>query len=279
MSNNATAVARQAEDYYDSPSADEFYRVIWGGEDIHVGIYDPTDRDIAEASRDTVRRMAARLKDLGPETRVLDIGAGYGGSARHLAKAFGCHVTCLNISEIQNDYNRKLNAQAGLDKLITVKHGNFEALPEEDASYDVVWCQDAILHSANREQVCREVARVLKPGGQFIFTDPMAADDCPPGVLDPILKRLNLPSLATPGFYAGEFRKLGFEKIEYEEMTRHLRNHYSNVRKELQRRYDEMERMGFKEYVDAMLTGLGHWVDGGDKGYLSWGIMLIEKPR
>lgn len=280
MSNNqAATVAKQAEDYYDSPSADEFYRVIWGGEDIHVGIYVPEDRDIAEASHETVVRMASKLPGLGPDTKVLDIGAGYGGSARHLAKAYGCHVTCLNISEIQNDYNRKLNKEAGLDNLIDVKYGNFEDLPEEDESYDVVWCQDAILHSANREKVVAEAARVLKPGGLVIFTDPMQADGCPPGVLTPILKRLDLPSLASPGFYRKAFGDLGFKELEFDELTRQLRNHYNNVGVALRARYDEMERRGFKEYVDAMLKGLHHWVDGADKGYLAWGIMLFEKPR
>ena len=280
MSNSsAAAVAKQAETYYDSPSADEFYRVIWGGEDIHVGIYVPEDRDIAEASRETVIRMAKKLPALGPATKVLDIGAGYGGSARFLASTYGCHVTCLNISEIQNDYNRKLTKDAGLDHLIDVKYGNFEDLPEDDESYDVVWCQDAILHSARREQVVAEAARVLKPGGLMIFTDPMQADGTPQDVLQPILKRLDLPSLASPGFYRETFANLGFKELEFDELTRQLRNHYHNVGVALRARYDEMERMGFKDYVDAMLTGLYNWVNGADKGHLAWGIMLFEKPR
>ncbi len=58
-------------------------------------------------------------------------------------------------------------------------HGVFEDIPEPDASVDVVWSQDAILHSDQREKVLPEVFRVLKPGGEFIFTDPMQADDVP----------------------------------------------------------------------------------------------------
>jgi sarcosine/dimethylglycine N-methyltransferase len=47
--------------------------------------------------------------------------------------------------------------------------------------------------------VLGEVNRVLKPmAGRFVFTDPMRADDCPEGVLDPILARIHLlgPRLA-----------------------------------------------------------------------------------
>ena len=49
-----------AEEYYDSGDADKFYFDVWGGEDIHIGLYDGTD-DIKEASRRTVERMASKL--------------------------------------------------------------------------------------------------------------------------------------------------------------------------------------------------------------------------
>src|SRR5690606_39426584 len=67
--------------------------------------------------------------------------------------------------------------------------GVFEDIPENDGSFDVVWSQDAILHSDQRAAVLGEVWRVLKPGGHFIFTDPMQADDVPEGVLDPVYER------------------------------------------------------------------------------------------
>lgn len=268
--------SREAERYYDSDEADEFYREIWGGEDIHIGIYEPIDRPIVEASRATVARMASKLDRLGPDVSVIDIGAGYGGSARYLARQYGCPVTCLNISETQNEYNRRLNAEQGLAEKIRVLHGNFEEIPEPDDSYDVVWCQDSILHSGRRRQVLEEVRRIIKPRGRFVFTDPMQADSCPPDVLAPILERLNLPSLASPGFYRRELEALHFEEQEFEELTQHLRNHYDSVRKELQARYDEMIERGFQEYVDAMLTGLEHWVDGARKGYLVWGIFVFR---
>jgi sarcosine/dimethylglycine N-methyltransferase len=93
------------EAYYDSDDADAFYATIWGGEDLHIGIYDDTT-DIREASAETVDRMAAMLDGLDDHAQVLDIGAGYGGSARRIAKQHGARVRCLNISETQNDTNR-----------------------------------------------------------------------------------------------------------------------------------------------------------------------------
>jgi sarcosine/dimethylglycine N-methyltransferase len=198
----ARRVENIAEAYYDSREADEFYFHIWGGEDIHIGLYDSPDDPIPPASRRTVAAMADEIGlELDDRHRIIDIGAGYGGPARYLAKRFGSHVVCLNISEVENDRNRKANRDQGLEKLVTVRHGSFEDIPEPDGSVDVVWSQDAILHSGNREKVIAEVARSLKRGGEFVFTDPMQADDCPPGVLQPVYDRIHLESLGSVRFY------------------------------------------------------------------------------
>ena len=276
MSRRSQAV-QKAEEYYDSSEADAFYKNVWGGEDIHIGIYNTPDEEIAQASRRTVETMALQIPGLGRKTRVIDLGAGYGGSARHLAGTYGCHVTCLNLSETQNDLNRDKNAETDLDALIDVVHGSFEDIPVEDASVDLVWSQDAILHSGDRPRVLDEISRVLAPGGHVIFTDPMQADDVPDGVLQPILDRIHLTTLGSFAFYRGEFAKRGFSEVQLSPMLNQLRTHYFRVGEDLKRRYDEIVRLSGKTYVDNMLRGLEHWVDGADKGYLAWGILHFKK--
>ena len=221
--------------------------------------------------------MALQIPGLGRKTRIIDLGAGYGGSARHLAGTYGCHVTCLNLSETQNDLNRDKNAETDLDALIDVVHGSFEDIPAEDASVDLVWSQDAILHSGDRPRVLDEISRVLAPGGHVIFTDPMQADDVPDGVLQPILDRIHLTTLGSFAFYRTEFAKRGFSEVQLSPMLSQLRTHYARVGEELKRRYDEIVRLSGKTYVDNMLRGLDHWVDGADKGYLAWGILHFKK--
>ena len=272
MVNKSEAVER-AEAYYDSGEADAFYQAIWGGQDIHIGIYRDDAEPIADASRRTVESMADRLIRSDASTRVLDLGAGYGGSARYLADRFGCKVTCLNLSETQNALNRTLTAEAGLTELVDVVYGDFETIPEPDGSFDIVWSQDAILHSGNRTRVLDEVSRVLVGDGQFTFTDPMQSDTCPDRVLQPILDRIQLSTLASFGFYRTELTARGFEESRTEELTDQLRMHYWRVGKALQDRYDEAVKMSGQTYVDNMIKGLQHWVDGADRGYLAWGIM------
>ncbi|MFP3907942.1 MAG: methyltransferase domain-containing protein [Acidimicrobiales bacterium] len=273
---SSEAVASEAEQYYDSDDADAFYFDVWGGEDIHIGLYDG-DRSIAEASRETVAVMASRIEPLGPETRVLDLGAGYGGSARFLAERYRSPVVCLNISEVQNERNRQFNADRGLDSLVTVQHGSFEDVPADDDSFDVVWSQDAFLHAGDRRRVLDEITRVLRPGGRLVFTDPMQADDCPDGVIQPILDRIHLDSLGSPGFYREELAERGFVEEGFDDLTEQLGTHYATVREVLEARAAAGELRASDDYVERMKTGLGHWVDGAARGYLKWGIFVFRR--
>ncbi|CAI2717046.1 Sarcosine/dimethylglycine N-methyltransferase [Nitrospina watsonii] len=274
---NTTNAVDKAEEYYDSSNADQFYFRIWGGEHIHIGLYNYEEEPIGIAGKRIVDHMSDIL-DLTIFKKVLDLGAGYGGGARYLATHNGCHVTCLNLSETQNNRNREFNKERKLDHLVDVAHGSFEDIPFEANSFDVVWSQDSFLHSADRARVVAEAYRVLKPGGMFIFTDIMKADDCPDDSLGPILARIHLSTLGSFKFYYDEASKAGFRLKRMEDHSHQLTRHYSRVRDETQRQYDEVVEICGKEYIDRMLTGLGHWVDAGNSGRLAWGITCFEKP-
>jgi sarcosine/dimethylglycine N-methyltransferase len=105
---------------------------VWGGEDIHVGVYESSTESIFLASRRTIDRMLERVRPLMTESRVLDLGGGYGGTARLLAQQFGCHVTVVNLSEKENERNRQLCAENGLTELVEVRDGSFQSLPLPD---------------------------------------------------------------------------------------------------------------------------------------------------
>lgn len=268
--------ATNARTYYDGKNADGFYATIWGGEDIHIGIYEHRDESIREASRRTVATMASEI-DVNAHSRVLDLGAGYGGSARYLARTFGCSVTCLNVSTVQNDRNRELTTAQGLDGIIDVVEGNFEELPFAEESFDILWSQDAMLHSGDRARVVAEAARVMKPGSVFIFTDPMQADAAAPEDLQPVLDRINLSSLGSPGFYRAEAARNGLRERSFTDLTAHLVRHYTRVLEELERKESRARDISGDDYVDRMKTGLNHWISAGSTGSLVWGIFVMDK--
>ena len=265
--------------YYDSDSADNFYHTIWGGEDIHVGLYKDDEESIFDASARTVATMIDMVP-LNKDSKVLDVGAGYGGAGRHMAKKIGCQVVCQNLSEAENERNREKNKAQGLDQLVDVVGGNFEELPFEDASFDIVWSEDAILHSSRRDQVIAEVARVLKPGGHFIFTDPMQADHVTGNeeALKPIYNRIHLESLGSVKKYREYAKASGLEAVEILEKPEQLTTHYGRVLEEVESRYNDVLQVCDQEYIDNMRKGLKHWVNGGQQGILNWGILHFRKP-
>jgi sarcosine/dimethylglycine N-methyltransferase len=278
MSTSYSEVVETARSYYNSDDADNFYFHVWGGEDIHIGLYETPGESIAEASRRTVRRMAEQVSGLNEQSHVLDLGAGYGGAARYLAKTYGCRVTALNLSEKENTRHREMNREQGLDRLIEVVDGSFESVPAGDAAFDLAWSQDAILHSGERERVIGEIARVLRPGGELVFTDPMQADDCPPGVLQPVLERIHLDSLGSIAFYREAAARHGLREVDVIELTDNLVRHYARVRDELEHNRASLAGKVTETYIERMLAGLGHWVEAGEKGYLRWGILHFRKP-
>lgn len=276
MSTAYSETVATARDYYNSEDADNFYNIIWGGEDIHIGLYESDSEAIVEASHRTVRHMAAMLT-LNENSKVLDIGAGYGGAARYLAETFGCSVIALNLSEKENQRNRELNTERGLSDRIEVVDGSFESIPTDDNSFDVVWSQDAILHSGKRGHVVKEVSRVLKPGGHFIFTDPMQADNCPAGVLQPILDRIHLSSLSSPAFYRQAASENRLKELRFEDHTHQLIRHYTRVLQETEIYQNDLVKIITPEYIERMKKGLQYWIDGGNNDYLAWGIFIFEK--
>lgn len=116
---------------------------------------------------------AAKIR---PDERVLDIGAGLAGSARLLAFTVGCSVDCVEMSSDYCAGAALLNRLTGLEDQIKVHQGSALALPFPDESFDVVWMQNVGMNIADKHQLYAEIARVLKPGGRYVFQE-MAAGE------------------------------------------------------------------------------------------------------
>src|SRR4051795_11386775 len=57
----------------------------------------------------------------------------------------------------------------GQDDRITWRQADAQALPFEDAAFDLVCCQFGVMFFPDRPSAHREAWRVLKPGGTFLF--------------------------------------------------------------------------------------------------------------
>lgn len=157
--------------------------------------------------------MATLAAPVTSTASVLDLGAGYGGAARWLARQDGCKV---DISEVQNERNREQTREQGLEELIEIINGSFEHLPFATGTSDLVWCQDCLIHASDRNVVGGEIARVaVSHGASVVLMDHMATWDADSERIVPIKKRLSLDlDLATRQYYQDVFLAQGFENAD-----------------------------------------------------------------
>jgi 2-polyprenyl-6-hydroxyphenyl methylase/3-demethylubiquinone-9 3-methyltransferase len=97
---------------------------------------------------------------------VLDLGCAGGFMAEALARR-GATVTGIDPAADAVEAARRHAAETGLR--IRYDTGVGEALPYGDGAFDAVVCVDVLEHVADLDLVLSEVARVLRPGGLFLY--------------------------------------------------------------------------------------------------------------
>jgi len=162
---------------YDQWTEDGILEFYWG-EHIHLGHYGspPRRKNFLQAKYDFVHEMVAwgELDRLPAGSTVLDVGCGFGGSSRILARDYGFSVTGVTISPKQVQRAQELtptgvNAQFKVDDAM--------ALSYPDASFDVVWSVEAGPHMPDKAVFAKELMRILKPGGVLVLADWNQRDD------------------------------------------------------------------------------------------------------
>jgi cyclopropane fatty-acyl-phospholipid synthase-like methyltransferase len=112
--------------------------------------------------------------DLSPGKTLLDVGCGAGGPALRIATITGCSLVGVEVHEQAVATARSLAAGHGLAERAEFRCADANRpMPFSDASFDAITCIDAINHFSDRPRVMAEWARLLKPGGRLLFTDPI----------------------------------------------------------------------------------------------------------
>jgi SAM-dependent methyltransferase len=105
---------------------------------------------------------------------LLDIACGSGGPALRIVSTTGCSLIGIDMHQDAIATAKALADTRGLtDKTDFRVADAAERLPFADGSFDAITCIDAINHLPNRPRVIAEWARLLKPGGRLLFTDPI----------------------------------------------------------------------------------------------------------
>ena len=205
--------------YYDAPHI-HFLESIWG-----EGFMSPGGIQEVEILLDGI---------ILSDCMVLDFGCGSAGitislvDKFHAKKTIGVDVEddVINIAT-ENVRNANL-----ADKVQIVKISK-EYLPFEENFFDVVFSKDSIVHIPNKKAIFSKLAKVLKPGGVFVFSDWLISHDHEPSA--EMKKYLALEDLgfgmASPLTYVEALKSVGFGSID-------LKNRNSWYKKEARRELD-----------------------------------------
>jgi 2-polyprenyl-3-methyl-5-hydroxy-6-metoxy-1,4-benzoquinol methylase len=112
--------------------------------------------------------------ELSEGKTLLDVGCGSGGPALRMAARTGCSVVGIDVHEQAVATAKLLASERQLEgraEFCVVNASGTLAFP--DARFDAITCIDAINHLPNRPLMIAEWARLLKPGGRLLFTDPI----------------------------------------------------------------------------------------------------------
>lgn len=107
---------------------------------------------------------------------VLEVSCGHGGGASYLTRTFGpAKYTGLDLNPAGIAFCRQRHQVAGLDFI----QGDAENLPFPDATFDALINVEASHCYPDFPRFLSEVARVLKPGGHFLYADFRFKDSIP----------------------------------------------------------------------------------------------------
>jgi sarcosine/dimethylglycine N-methyltransferase len=273
---NIETIVTSTKDYYDGP-ADQIYRTIWG-DNVHLGVPCSESCPHPEAMEHT-NEIMAKAVNLQPETRVLDLGCGYGSTARYLAANYRCHVTGTNISEKELELARERAKEAGLEYLLSFEYGDFHHLEYASNSFDVVWSQESFLHGADKAKILSECRRVLVPGGTLVFTDILVRRGTPEVDRLRIYDRVKSPDMWDLEDYDKALLDLEFRVQQVADWSHYVARSYGWVRDRLRdNREILLPRVG-DETIDRTLEALTFWVDSANGGKIGWVFFLAEKPE
>jgi len=157
------------------------------------------------------------LLGINVESRVLDLAAGRGASALHLARISGCHVLGLDYSADNVAQARQAARDAGLADRVEFLQADAEQLGGiADESFDAVLCECAYCTFPNKPAAAAEIFRVLAPGGHFGLSD-LTRTGTLPTELEGLLAWIACIADALPvDAYASQFNGSGLrvERIE-----------------------------------------------------------------
>lgn len=209
--------------HYDVSNA--FYEKVLGPSMTYTcAVFHSPDDSLEEAQRAKYDLVAGKLS-LKPGMRLLDVGCGWGGMVRHVAREYGVKALGVTLSKAQAEWAQAAIEREGLGELAEVRHLDYRDTPREQ--FDAISSIGLTEHIGVRNYPAYFGALKdrLKPGGRLLNHCITRANNRAPHRSGAFIDRYVFPDgeLAGPGRLISEIHDAGFE-VHHEE---NLRQHYA----------------------------------------------------
>src|SRR5271166_1220310 len=146
----------------------EFFQTVTGGE-WHVYSCNIWNAGLLETGSQTAKLdMLARLADLRPGQRLLDLGCGWGGPLVYLCKTFAVSGVGITLSDPQKQSAEALAARHGVDVRVVVCHWKDFHSTER---FDFIYSDEVLVHIRELEGLFRKLGGLLARGGSMIHKE------------------------------------------------------------------------------------------------------------
>ncbi|MDT0194383.1 class I SAM-dependent methyltransferase [Arthrobacter sp. AB6] len=273
ISQSAAAVA----DHYDE--LDPIYRRVWG-DHVHHGLWVTGRETPAEAVEALVGTVGDRL-GLMPGEACVDIGCGYGSTARQFAVTRGVRVTGFTLSTEQARY-----ADAHPVPAVDIQVRDWLVNGMADASADAAWAIESSEHMVDKARFFAEAHRVLAPGSRFVICAWLAETDASGWkvrhLLEPICREGRLPSMGTREEYEAMATAAGFAITGYEDASRRVARTWTICTLRLVKALlvdRETRRLALRARNRSSFLGLPRLILAYRTGAMRYGIFTLSKAR
>lgn len=252
---------------YDGAEGDLWELVM--GEQIHIGGF-ASSMDLAERA------------GIGAGMTGVDLCCCNGAGMRFLVRFRGVgRMTGVDATTTVVERGRRRTADEGLADQIEFVQADVCASGLADSSADFVWGEDAWCYVAEKDQLVREAARIVRPGGIIAFTDWMAGPEpMNDGEADRYLTFMKFPTILTLGEYQQELEEAGCQ-IKLAQDTGRFPEYVDLYLEMLTKQltYDALKRIGWDTELMATLGNEMTFIQQlAHEHKISQGLVIAQRP-
>jgi cyclopropane-fatty-acyl-phospholipid synthase len=158
--------AQAVSHHYDV--SNRFYEMVLGPSMTYsCAVFRDSEDTLEEAQKRKVDLVARKL-NLSSESRLLDVGCGWGTMALHAATAYGAHVVGVTLSREQQRYATEAAETAGVDHLVEFRLQDYRDVT--DGPFDAISSIGMSEHVGRRglDAYAQNLFDLLRPGGRFL---------------------------------------------------------------------------------------------------------------